>query len=155
MQGSDIIHFNVGLWDACNLFGEGSFSSEEEYVRDVLRVVDMMKRRYGATIVFATTTPALPTNKFYDAGIVDRFNSIIVPKLEEHGVLIDDIGSFVASDAPKYIRDDGVHLSAEGIEATARKIAEFIKNIASESRGQGKTDADGEVDTTGAPVLIK
>ena len=155
MQGSDIIHFNCGLWDACNLFGEGSFSSEDEYVRDVLRVVDMMKKRYGATLVFATTTPALSTNKFYDAGIVDRFNSIIVPKLEERGVLINDIGSLVASDAPKYIRDDGVHLSEEGIEACALYIAELVKSIAQNLSESERTEQGEAGDTTGAPVLIK
>ena len=154
MQGSDIIHFNAGLWDMCNLFGDGPFSTEEEYVRDMLRVVDMLKRRYNAVLIFATTTPAERTNKFYDEGIVDRFNSLVVPRLREMGVIINDLNSLVSADTKKYIRDDGVHLSEEGIELCAEEVARVIRDIAQEFRDKGKTESAEAEDTTGAPVLI-
>ena len=155
MSGSDIIHFNAGLWDMCNLFGDGPFSTEEEYVRDMLRVADMLKRRYNAVLVFATTTPAERTNKFYDDGIVDRFNSLIVPKLEEMGVIINDLNSLVSEDTDRYIRDDGVHLSPEGIEVSARRTAELIRSLGERiGEGDDRAPSPSDDDTTGAPVLI-
>jgi hypothetical protein len=154
MEGSDIIHFNIGLWDACNLFGDGSFSSDEEYVRDVMRVVDMMKRRYGSTIIFATTTPALGSNKFYDKGIVEHFNSLITPRLIECGVIINDLYSVIAKSAEENIRDDGVHLSEIGIERAAQHIADFIREVAAKIESCTSSDSPISEDTTGAPVLI-
>ena len=32
MSGTQIVHWNNGLWDICNLFGDGLFTSESEYV---------------------------------------------------------------------------------------------------------------------------
>lgn len=154
MEGSDIIHFNIGLWDACNLFGEGSFSTEEEYLRDMERVVDTMKRRYGARLIFATTTPASPTNKFYDPGIVERFNEIVVPTLIKKGVIINDLYSVIAENPDEYIRDDGVHLSEAGIIRASEHIADFVSGV-SLGLGERSSDPAGSApDTTGAPVLI-
>ena len=31
MAGSRIVHWNNGLWDICNLLGDGPFSTETEY----------------------------------------------------------------------------------------------------------------------------
>ena len=36
MAGSRIVHWNNGLWDVCDLFGDGLFSTEEEYSRNIL-----------------------------------------------------------------------------------------------------------------------
>ena len=154
MEGSDIVHFNCGHWDTCNLFGDGSFSTEEEYVDNMMRIVDILKRKYK-TVVFATTTPASETNKFYAKGISDRFNSIILPRLVERGVLIDDINACIRDDVERYICDDGVHLSEEGIEKCARHVADFITSIAAstEESEQPRIEEQDE-DTTGAPVLI-
>jgi lysophospholipase L1-like esterase len=154
MAGSDIVHFNCGLWDMCNLFGDGSFSTEEEYVSNMMRIIDILEKKYRI-IVFATTTPAEKRNKFYDEGIVDRFNSIIVPKLVERGVIINDLYSLVAEDTEKYIRDDCVHLSEEGIEVCARQVADLIRSLSLGVGGAEENTPDESAhDTTGAPVLI-
>ena len=81
MGGSSVVHFNCGLWDMCNLFGDGSFSTEDEYIANMMRIADILTARYK-TVIFATTTPAKETNKFYYKGVVDRFNSIIVPRFK-------------------------------------------------------------------------
>ena len=56
MEGSSIVHWNNGLWDVCNLFGDGSFSSKEEYRDNLLRVARILTERYDK-VIFATTTP--------------------------------------------------------------------------------------------------
>ena len=42
MSGSQIVHWNNGLWDVCNLFGDGLFTSEAEYVENMLRIADIL-----------------------------------------------------------------------------------------------------------------
>ena len=36
IKGSDVIHWNNGLWDACDIFGDGPFTSLEEYVNNYI-----------------------------------------------------------------------------------------------------------------------
>ena len=45
MNGSRIIHWNNGLLDVCDLFGDGAFSTEEEYVSNMLRVADLLLKK--------------------------------------------------------------------------------------------------------------
>ena len=63
MEGSEIVHWNNGLWDLCNLFGDGTFTSDEEYAENIIRIADILKKKYG-TVIFATTTPVRSTNVF-------------------------------------------------------------------------------------------
>ena len=44
ITGADIIHWNNGLWDTTNLFSDGKpFTSEDEYVDNMLRVAKELK----------------------------------------------------------------------------------------------------------------
>ena len=44
MDGSEIIHWNNGHWDLCRLFGDGTFSDEEDYIKNMLRIVEILKK---------------------------------------------------------------------------------------------------------------
>ena len=44
IKGADVIHWNNGLWDATEIFGDGTFTSEEEYVENMLRVARLLKK---------------------------------------------------------------------------------------------------------------
>lgn len=127
--GSDVIHWNNGHWDIVSgLFDDGKpFSSEEEYVENMLRVATQLKK-LGKRVIFATTTPVHKEHPYNDNAVIDRYNELIVPKLQEMGIEINDLGAVVRQDVYKYICDDHIHLSAEGIEVCAKKVVEAIKN---------------------------
>lgn len=141
---ADVIHWNNGLWDTCRLFGDGAtFSSEEEYVENILRIAGLLKK-ITPNVIFATTTPvrgaeATPVNNLGDATpggahndntIIARFNSLVVPRLTEMGVQINDLYSVVAPNVSEYIReDDKIHLSEAGIDVCATRVVEAIKSI--------------------------
>ncbi len=154
MEGSEIVHWNNGLWDLCDLYGDGTFTSEDEYVENILRIADILKKRYG-TVIFATTTPVHSTNVFNKNADADRFNQRIVPLLKERGVIINDLNGLLRSNPDKYICDDTIHLSEEAIGMCASQVADCIKeaakNISSDSAPQ---QTDSLRDNTGAPVLI-
>ena len=63
MEGSRVIHWNNGLWDICNLFGDGPFSTEAEYTSNMLRIADILLSRYEK-VIFATTTPVTERNPY-------------------------------------------------------------------------------------------
>ena len=129
IEGSDIIHWNNGLWDiSTRLFGDGLvFTSEEEYVTNMLRVATLLKKM-GKRIIFATTTPCHPEYEYNDNWVIARYNEIIVPKLQEMGIEINDLNAIVSQDILKYIReDDKIHLTEDGIEVCAKQVVKVIK----------------------------
>lgn len=129
MEGSRIVHWNNGLWDTCNLFDDGAFSSEDEYISTMLRIADILLARYDK-VIFATTTPVSPRNKFIKNDVIERYNQIIVPKLREKGVIINDLYTLVAEDIDGNIADDLIHLSEKGIKLCAEQVAGIIRSTA-------------------------
>ena len=155
MEGSEIIHWNNGLWDLCNLFGDGTFTSDEEFAENILRIADILKKKYG-TVIFATITPVRTTNVFNNNEDIDRINNLVVPMLKERGVIINDLNSLLRSDPDRYICDDTIHLSEESIEICANQVAEYIKDAAKNitSNDARVSHIEPSSDSTGAPVLI-
>lgn len=130
LKGCDVIHWNNGLWDVADLFGDGQlFSSDEEYVSTMLRVADILKS-YSSKIIFATTTPVRLGHEHNTNKDIERFNALIVPRLQEKGVIINDLYSIVRPHLNEYIReDDKIHLTDEGIEVCAKQVVAVIKSL--------------------------
>ncbi len=126
MKGSQIVHWNNGLWDICNLFGDGPFSNEDEYINNMLRIADILLEKYDK-VIFATTTPVNPKNPYDKNDVIERYNKIIVPLLREKGVIINDLHSLVANDIERYIADDYIHLTEDGAKLCANQVAKIIK----------------------------
>ena len=57
----DIIHWNNGLWDVCDMHGDGRLTPVEFYVQTMLRIAKLLLKR-SKTVIFATTTPVRVTN---------------------------------------------------------------------------------------------
>jgi len=129
LKEADIIHWNNGLWDTCDLFGEGrSFSDVDEYTENMVRIATILKR-YTDKIIFATTTP-ITTNPHNTNENIAYFNACVVEKLVPLGVVINDLYSTVMSDLEANICDDGIHLSETAIDICAKQVAEAIQKLA-------------------------
>ncbi len=130
MEGSRIVHWNNGIWDIVDALGDGMlFTSEEEYTENILRIADILLKKYDK-VIFATTTPARPGHENTANGPIVRYNALVVPKLQEKGIIINDLHSLVAEDTEKYICDDLVHLTEEGAKVCAEQVAKVIKAAA-------------------------
>ena len=44
-EKADIVHWNNGLWDICDLWGVGTFTSEEEYTNNMLQILDILQKK--------------------------------------------------------------------------------------------------------------
>ena len=127
LETSDVIHFNCGIWDAGDVVGDGLlFSSDEEYVLNILRIARRLKE-FTPNVIFATTTPVNPRYVSVDNRDVDRFNSLVVPKLEALGVEINDLHALVAEDVEGNICEDLLHLSPLGAKRCAEQVAKVIR----------------------------
>ena len=155
MSGSRIVHWNNGLWDICNLFGDGLFTSEEEYLGNMLRIADILLSKYEK-VIFATMTPVSDANKYNKNTDIERYNTLVSEKLREKGVIINDLYSLVNADRDRYISEDNIHLTADGVEACAQRVAEVILSVAGELPKEEKAlgEALDENTQNGAPVIL-
>ena len=130
LKDCDVIHWNNGLWDVARLFEDGElFTSEEEYLSNMLRVASLLKK-ITPHLIFATTTPVREENPHNFNADIDRFNAILVPKLKEMGFVINDLNALVKQDVKKYIReDDMIHLTDAGIDLCAKQVAAYIRKF--------------------------
>lgn len=128
ITGADIIHWNNGLWDTTNLFSDGKpFTSEEEYIDNMLRVAKELKM-IAPRVIFATTTPVRPDYEYNDNAVILRYNTVIVPKLRAMGLEINDLYSLVEPNIDGYIREsDKIHLSEEGARICSEQVVKAIK----------------------------
>ena len=128
IEKAQIVHFNSGEWDICELFGDGPFTPPDMYVSQVMRVVKILQS-WGKTVVFATTTPVREENPHNHNDVIRRFNELIVPQLQKAGVVVNDLYAVVAEDIYANVCDDNIHLSEQGIKRCAEQTAEVIRNV--------------------------
>ena len=128
---ADVVHFNSGEWDICELFGDGPFTPEEFYVSQITRIAGILLER-GKKVIFATTTPVRAENVHNHNPVIERYNSLVVPKLTEMGVAINDLYSVVAADIYANVCDDTIHLSGQGIRLCAESTAAAIRRACGE-----------------------
>ena len=126
---ADIIHWNNGLWDVCDLFGDGAFTDAETYVKTMLRIATQLKKSTDK-IIFATTTPVTSEHAHNKNERIRLYNSLLVPELEKMGIVINDLNALVTPNIDTFIRkDDNIHLTEEGIRACAEQVAKHIKSF--------------------------
>ena len=126
LEGADVIHFNCGLWDMCDLFGDGPFTPLEVYVEQMVRIAKILKT-YAPVVIFATTTPPSPKMWGHDLDRVRAYNAAAMAALEPLGVLFDDLFTPVAEDIDRMISEDYLHASPYGVEILANRVADYIK----------------------------
>lgn len=126
---ADIIHWNNGLWDICDLFGDGAFTDAETYVKTMLRIATILKKSTDK-IIFATTTPVTSEHAHNKNERIRLYNSLLVPELQKMGIVINDLYSLVEPNIDTFIRkDDHIHLTEEGISACSEQVVRYIKSI--------------------------
>jgi len=125
IEGSDIVHWNNGLWDVLD-YGYGIFTPEDEYIATMLKIAEILQDK-AKKVIFATTTPVTENYKLTTVETIRRYNAIIVPELEKRGIIINDLHTTVWNNIDAYIREDNIHLSEAGIDACAKQVCEVIK----------------------------
>lgn len=131
IKDSDIIHWNNGCWDIVDYFGDGPFTPIDDYVRDAVRLAKLLQQR-AQVVIFATTTPQnVPDDHPYNEK-VRAYNAAVVPKLQELGVIINDLYTTVAAHREDYLKEDRLHLSDEGIRVCGEQVCACIRRVAAE-----------------------
>lgn len=128
IEGADVIHWNNGLWDSCDIFGDGLFTSLDEYKKNMLRIADILLS-YGKTVIFATTTPTHPDYPYNKLEDIQKYNDALVPELEKKDILINDLFTTMLPHRLDGLREDQIHLNDVGIELCAKQVADKIRSV--------------------------
>ena len=129
LKDADLIHFNCGLWDMCDLFGDGPFTPIEVYAEQMVRIAKILKT-YAPVVIFAATTPPSPKMWGHDLDRVRAYNAAAMAALEPLGILFDDLFTPVAEDIDRMISEDYLHASPYGVEILANRVADCVKKNA-------------------------
>ncbi len=130
IEGADVIHWNNGLWDTCDLFGDGAFTPVEVYAEQLRRIATILKA-YAPKVIFATTTVPHPDMCGHTWERVQVFNAAARAVLEPMGIIINDLYPLVANEHyAELLRDDLIHLSDKGAEVVAEQVTRVIQKAA-------------------------
>ena len=114
----DLVHWNAGLWDELELFGDEPLSTLDYYKNVIPRIDKRLRMLFpNAKIVFATSTPVLehrcnPEFRRHNSTI-ELYNNEAVKALEGTGTVINDLYSLAAS-LPEEYHSDAVHYYTDG-----------------------------------------
>ena len=127
IANADVIHWNNGAWDICELFGDGPFTPYEVYEQTMVRIAGILKQN-AKRVIFATTMLPRPENPHNHADVIKSYNDRICRVLAPRNVEINDLCALTEGDLTRYIRgDDLIHLTDAGIEVCAEQVVRLIR----------------------------
>ncbi len=126
IAGSDVIHWNNGHWDLCDLFGDGSFTPIGQYTDCLHRIAGLLLE-VTPNVIFALTTPVRDENMHNSNAVIHEYNRAAAETLAPLGVVINDLNMPLAGDICRYVSDDLIHLTPEGYDVCAKLVADKIR----------------------------
>ncbi len=133
----DVIHFNWGLHDLkyvdekgrkVSVAKGGQLRSVEEYKRNLVKLVALMKSS-GAKLIFATTTPVGPNNAGRVEGDAKKYNEAAVSVMKQHNIVINDLYGLVYPKLKEYQRPNDVHYHPHGSAIMGMQVARSIYSV--------------------------
>ncbi|MBQ2714626.1 MAG: SGNH/GDSL hydrolase family protein [Clostridia bacterium] len=109
----DLVHWNAGLWDALELFGDEPLTSLSYYGEAIKRIDKRLRFLFpNAKMVFATSTKvneAMSSPNFTRHNeTIRRYNEVAIHALSDTDTVINDLYSLTESFPDEY-RSDWVH----------------------------------------------
>lgn len=130
IKGADVVHWNNGLWDACDIFGDGPFTSLDEYVENMVRIADILLQwTKNQNVIFATTTPTHPEYPYHELDRIKLYNDTLVPHLVKRGIKINDLAAAMEGHEIDGICEDQIHLSDLGKEICSERVINAIREV--------------------------
>jgi len=123
----DLVHWNAGLWDAIELFGDEPLTPISCYADTILRIHKRIRMIYpNAKIVFATSTTVWEEKCSADFkrhnSVIAQYNKAAIDALSDTDTLINDLYNVTAnaplsyhSDSVHYYTDEGTQLLGDAV----------------------------------------
>ncbi|MBE6601515.1 MAG: SGNH/GDSL hydrolase family protein [Ruminococcaceae bacterium] len=114
----DVVHWNAGLWDVLELFGDGPLSSIEHYRDMIVRIDRRLRLIYpNAKMIFATSTAVVEEEygpeKCRHNSVIEQYNAVAIDALKGTDTVINDLYA-ITRDCPRALHSDKTHYYTEG-----------------------------------------
>ena len=130
----DLVHWNAGLWDVLELFGDEPLTSLAYYGEAVARIDKRLRMLFpNAKIVFATSTNVnekMGRPEFFRRNAtIEKYNAEALRVLKDTDTVINDLYPLTASFPDNY-RSDWVHFyTPEGTEVIGGRVLSIICDL--------------------------
>ena len=138
---ASVVHINAGLHDLFLSSKTGRpRHSPDVYVTNLRKIFAELIRLTDAEVIFALTTPVdeqrQASSETYSRVVrrnsdIAAYNRRAVEVAAEFGVRINDLHA-VAVGVTDGLRDDGVHLSAKGVDVVGKQVAHNVLSVLNE-----------------------
>lgn len=141
----DLVHWNAGLWDVLELFGDEPLSTRDFYKYTIPRIDKRLRMLFPkAKMVFATSTPVnekIASPDFYRHNTtIEEYNALAVEALAGTDTVINDLYSLMKN-VPDDYHSDFVHFyTKQGTELIGGKVLSVICKQLSLSPSQIKIE---------------
>lgn len=146
LDGRDVsvVHINVGLHDLfLNSSNDQPRHSLDVYSTNLRSIFAKLKELTDAEVMFALTTPVVEERQAQSEtyGRVVRRNADIIKYNQRAaeiahalGVRVNDVhATSIDAGVDDVIRDDGVHLSKQGVEVIGKQVAKSVLSVLQKS----------------------
>jgi len=127
----DIAQWNNGQWDTARLLDGEPLVPLEAYVQNQVRIAQILQRK-ARRLIFATTTPVHDDMVEKAPALqrsnecIEAYNAAAIAALAPLGVTFLDLNTPLRADLKRFIKDDRVHLTDDGVELCAGLVAENL-----------------------------
>lgn len=127
----DLVHWNAGLWDALELFGDEPLTPIDCYESLIARIHKRLRMLYpNAKLVFATSTSVWEEKCEKEFrrhnSTIEKYNEAAIRALKGTGTIINDLYA-LSSSCPLEYHSDAVHYyTDEGTALFGNKVLSVI-----------------------------
>lgn len=133
-EDTDLVHWNVGLWDVLELFGDEPITPIEWYEQYMHRICKRIKLLCPkAKVVFATSTPInepLYEEKkarfFRTNANIRAYNAVAKKVVESHGFAVNDLYGFLENAPENWFSDKTHYYTQPATEAMTNRVLDVI-----------------------------
>jgi len=138
-QKPDVLHFNCGLHDQADVYGDGTQQIFiNQYRISLQRLVRKLTEALpGATLIWATLTPwllkieGLPIDQWPVTPDIARYNKVALEVMGPAGIPVNDLNKAITDHGHAVcIQEDGVHLAEQGIEVASDAVVKTVSELA-------------------------
>ncbi|MBQ7971411.1 MAG: SGNH/GDSL hydrolase family protein [Clostridia bacterium] len=127
----DLVHWNAGLWDVIELYGDGPLTPIEYYAQMIKRVDKRLRLFFpNAKIIFATSTAVIEAGNtadhFRSNANIEAYNQAAIEALKDTDTIINDLYA-LTKDAPEEWHSDRTHYKTPAaIQAIGGQVVDVI-----------------------------
>ena len=126
----DLVHFNAGLWDCLELFGDEPLTSLDYYGEAIFRIYKRLRMLFPkAKIVFATSTAVIEGKAkelIRHNNIIARYNDRAKEVLADTDCVINDLFALTAELPESYHSDATHYYTPEATELIGGRVLAII-----------------------------